>query len=753
MKGGYVGGEVSLKEGYPYARFYQCVIILTSGVYLYYLVYRLLYTINTDALVFSLLFYYAELHGFVALSLYFFQIWHPIKRKAPPPPDGLTVDVFIPTYNEDPLLLRKTVIACMEMNYPNRTYILDDGDRTEVARMAEELGCGYIARKERVDAKAGNLNHALTCTDGEFIVVFDADFVPEPDFLDKLLGYFLNEKVAFVQTPHSYYNVDTFQFKLNLKKKKSWNEQDVFYRLIMPGRDYWDSVFFAGTCAVFRRKALEDIGGFATGTITEDLHTTIELYRRGWKGVYHNEILAHGLGAKDIRSYHTQKLRWAEGNVSLIFKDNPLFVKGLSPAQRICFFATIFGWFIGFPKLIYFITPPIMLLTGMYPIVPFDMPFIWRYLLFLTVIILGFKIASQGYGRVRYDETYNMMNFFILMKAVIRNIVRTGSEFVVTSKGLRRLPGLQDITPQMVVMVLCFSGVWWGLFKLLYGISADIKGIGIAGFWALVNGILAVAVIKDVTQPHHKRTEFRFIGAVPVGYSVREEGTRHEGLGISRDLNENGVSLITFAPLPLTESLELKLHLGMESLSLRGTVVYLKELPLPSHPHHEARMFNYGIRFYGMEQKHRDIINRFCFNSILPVFFHRFENRQSFFMKMAFWYYNRKWLQKRSVRSSINLPVVIRVNPVILAVTHDISASGLAFVSHTQIRCGRLVAISIITPYGEMVLDGEVKRTKAIGPGGPFFVGVRFVNVPEGIRSILVDMTGKNHQGLKRWIS
>ena len=116
----------------------------------------------------------------------------------------------------------------MNMRYPHKTYILDDGNRSELAKASVEWGCEYIARCERSHAKAGNLNHALQLTQGEFIAIFDADFVPQPDFLEKTLGYFSDEKIAFVQTPHSYYNVDSFQFKIKKEKEKSWNEQDIF---------------------------------------------------------------------------------------------------------------------------------------------------------------------------------------------------------------------------------------------------------------------------------------------------------------------------------------------------------------------------------------------------------------------------------------------------------------------------------------------------------------------------------------------
>jgi len=511
---------ISLLKSARVNRLYQVVATLTLGVYLYYLIYRLIYTINPNAFTFSLLFYYAELHGFIALFLYFFQMWKPIQRKAPFPCQDLSVDVFITTYNEEIHLVRKTAMGCVGMRYPHRTYILDDGNRPELAQIAQEIGCNYIARENGKHAKAGNLNNALQLTNADFVAIFDADYVPQPDFLEKTLGYFRDEKVAFVQTPHNYYNVDSFQFKLNLEKRKMWNEQDVFYRLMMPGRDYWGSCFFVGTGAVFRRKALEEIGGFATGTITEDLHTTIRLYSKGWRGIYHNEILASGLAAKDVKSYHLQKLRWAEGNISLIFHDNPLFMKGLTLPQRICFFATIFGWTIGFPKLIYFTTPSVMLLTGWYPILHFDWPFIIRYLIFLTTVILGFKIVSRGYGKIKADEEYNMLNFFILIRAVLRNIIRHKPRFIVTEKEIQKPPAILGISPQLLIVLLSFAALTWGLLKLYYGISQDFKGIGIASFWAIVNGALAFSVLGNVTAPYYKRRDFRFLDAIPVQYRL-----------------------------------------------------------------------------------------------------------------------------------------------------------------------------------------------------------------------------------------
>ena len=740
---------------------YQIAIILTLCIYLYYLIYRLCYTINPHSLLLSISFYYAEVHGFIALFLFFFQIWNPTSRKAPPPPPGLLVDVYIPTYNEDITILRKTVLGCMNMRYPHKTYILDDGNRPELAKASVKWGCEYIARCERSNAKAGNLNHALQLTQGEFIAIFDADFVPQSDFLEKTLGYFGDQKVAFIQTPHNYYNVDSFQFRIKKEKEKSWNEQDIFYRLMMPCRDYWNSTFFAGTAAVFWKKALDDIGGFATGTITEDLHTTMLLYKRGWKGIYHNEILSNGLAAKDLKNYHIQKLRWAEGNISLLFNNNPLFTRGLSFSQRICFFAIIFGWLIGFPKLIYFITPPIMILTGSYPIAPFDISFIWRYVMFLAVIIFGFKFACRGYGRVRYDECYNMMNFFILIKAAFRNLFRLKSSFVVTKKGLQEAIGMYDIIPQALLCLICFAGVVWGGFKLSYGISADFLGIGTAIFWSIINGFLALFVMESVTRPHYRRKDFRFIGGFPVQFSIRidpEFATsavtgkvviRRDsggewfgsviGLGVGKDINEHGISLITFTPLPFDKKVSLSLYLDQKVLQCKATILYMQH----SNTLH-GKMFVYGAKFEGLSEHDIDLINMYCFNTILPRFRYQFSKKPSLFLTMSSKFLKRVQF-RRDIRKKITLPLIINATGYspLTVVTNDISIAGLSFISYFLLESGVILDMEIFTPFGTLDTKGIVKHVREIMTGHSYFVQVKFIQSPECSEDILSNITGK----------
>src|SRR5580698_883746 len=215
----------------------QAGMIVATIMTVVYLTYRGLFTLNLAspyAVAASLALYAAECYGGLLLLLFFFQIWD-VRNPAPQPPlvDRL-VDVMIPTYNEDPDLLRGTITAALKIDYPHRTYVLDDGRRPEVRALCEELGAEYMTRPDNKHAKAGNLNHALKLTDGEFVVIFDADHVADRHFIDRLIGYFADKKLGFVQTPHAFYNFDAYQGILDYSRGVYWEEGMLFYNVTQP---------------------------------------------------------------------------------------------------------------------------------------------------------------------------------------------------------------------------------------------------------------------------------------------------------------------------------------------------------------------------------------------------------------------------------------------------------------------------------------------------------------------------------------
>ena len=177
-----------------------------------YLFWRL-GSFNEEALSFSLLLYAAELFGFVTALLHLMMTWRLTEHEPQPPPQDLTVDVFIPTINEPVDIVRRTVIAAMNMSYPHQTWLLDDGARPEMQRLAATLGCRYLSRRTNVNAKAGNLNNALAHSGADFVAVFDADHAPAKDFLERTLGFFSDPRVAFVQTPQDFFNLDSYQHR------------------------------------------------------------------------------------------------------------------------------------------------------------------------------------------------------------------------------------------------------------------------------------------------------------------------------------------------------------------------------------------------------------------------------------------------------------------------------------------------------------------------------------------------------------
>ena len=278
------------------------------GVGVWYLVWRA-DTLAADAPIFSGLLYGVEIYGFVVALLHLFMTWRLSVREPPAPPEHATVDVFIPTYNESPELVKKTLLAARQMDLPHTTWLLDDGNRAEMRALAGRLGVRYLAREKNTHAKAGNLNNALAHSSGEFIVIFDADHAPQRNFLSRTLGYFRDARVAFVQTPQDFFNLDSYQHRWREGKRELWTEQALFFKIIQRGKDLWNAAFFCGSCAVVRRDALAGVGGFATETVTEDLHTSIRLHKAGWRSVYHAASLDFGIARENVAPFLRQRVR------------------------------------------------------------------------------------------------------------------------------------------------------------------------------------------------------------------------------------------------------------------------------------------------------------------------------------------------------------------------------------------------------------------------------------------------------------
>ncbi len=585
-------------------------IAVLYGVYLvYYLIWRATSTLNFDALAFSIGLLGIEASALVSFGLFAFMTWDVKFSSRFQFRPGPTADIFVPTYNEDVSILEATLVGCNGVTYPHTTYVLDDGRRPEVEQLARRLGCEYLTRADNAHAKAGNINAALQRTSGQFIAVLDADTIPQPDFFDKTLGYFTDEQVALVQLPQEFYNVDSVQHAPAAGAADLWHEQALFYRVIQPGKARWNASFWCGSPSVIRRAALQSIGGVATESITEDLQTTLRLHARGWKTVYHNEVLALGIAAQTLNAFGIQRLRWAQGTMQLLrSRENPLLLPGLSIPQRLSHLASMITYLEAYQKLAYLLAPPITLLTGMLPVRVGAGEFVLHWLPYFALGVLA--NVALGRASFRYVETerYNLLKMFTFIKASAI-LVRSGPlRFRVTPKQAGATPYLlerEQLRPHFVLLAVLAVGIGVGVTNMVWGLTARYADPGVALatlFWACASGGLLATTVVHILRRLHSRDEYRFPARVP-GCLFSRSGSRAEV--VTEDLSLRGCSVLTTPGLPIGTGTLLTLQLPTGSLTTGVEVMHEQHLPVGQH--------RLGIRFKAMSTLDREQLVEYLF--------------------------------------------------------------------------------------------------------------------------------------------
>jgi cellulose synthase (UDP-forming) len=392
---------------------------------------------------FILILLLAECYAFLILYLGYMQTLWPLRRTPVPLPDAIDewpeIDLFIPTYNEPLSVVRFTALAAINIDWPAdrlNVYILDDGHREEFRLFAEEAGVGYITRDNNRHAKAGNINSALTQTAAPYVVIFDCDHVPTRSFLQVTMGWFLRDpKLGVLQTPHHFYSPDPFERNLDSFRSIP-NEGELFYGIVQDGNDFWNATFFCGSCAVLRREALEQIGGIAVETVTEDAHTSLRMQMHGWNTAYINIPQAAGLATERLSGHVKQRIRWARGMVQILRTDNPLFAPGLTAAQRLCYFNAMTHFLYALPRLI-FLSAPLIYLVFFHTNVPGYWLAIFAYALPHLVLANITNSRIQGQHRHSFwNEIYEtVLAPYILLPTLLAFINPKLGSFNVTAKG------------------------------------------------------------------------------------------------------------------------------------------------------------------------------------------------------------------------------------------------------------------------------------------------------------------------------
>ncbi|ALJ29390.1 Cellulose synthase catalytic subunit [Stenotrophomonas acidaminiphila] len=463
----------------------------------------------------------AEVYAFVVLVLGYFQVAWPLHRRSLPLPEDQslwpTVDVFIPTYNEPLSVVRTTVLAATVMDWPAgklKIHLLDDGRREEFRAFCEEVGVNYVTRTNNNHAKAGNINAALKKSDGEYVAIFDCDHVPTRSFLQMSMGWFLHDaRLAVVQTPHYFFSADPFERNLGTFGKVP-NEGELFYGLLQDGNDAWNATFFCGSCAVIKRAPLEEVGGVAVETVTEDAHTAIRLHRAGYRSAYIPVPQAAGLATESLSAHVGQRTRWARGMAQIFRVDNPMLGRGLSLVQRICYTNAMLHFFYGLPRIIFLTAPLAFLFFGAH-VIHASALMIFAYALpHLAQASLTNLRIQGGHRHLLWNEVYETaLAWYILRPTLMAVFNPRLGKFNVTAKG-----GLvhnsyfdaQIARPYLFLLLLNLAGVVAGIVRLVMADSSgEVNTIWLNLGWTFYNMVMLGAVIATCSEQRQIRRAHR----------------------------------------------------------------------------------------------------------------------------------------------------------------------------------------------------------------------------------------------------
>ncbi|MEX0428507.1 SGNH hydrolase domain-containing protein [Nocardioides sp. DS6] len=250
-----------------------------------------------------------------------------------------SVDVFLPTAGEGIDVLANTYrhVAALDWSGRLTVHVLDDGARDEVRQLAAAHGFVYHSRPDRGHfKKAGNLRYGFEHSDADLILVLDADFVPRTDMLRELVPYFDDPRIGIVQSPQYF---DTRSPALGWLQRCAGATQELFYRFVQPSRDRSGAAICVGTCAVYRRAALQEVGGFAQIGHSEDVHTGVRLMRGGYGLRYLPVLVAKGLCPDTVGAFVNQQYRWCTGSMSLLADQSFHRERAITKRQKLCFWA------------------------------------------------------------------------------------------------------------------------------------------------------------------------------------------------------------------------------------------------------------------------------------------------------------------------------------------------------------------------------------------------------------------------------
>ncbi|SAL52508.1 cellulose synthase (UDP-forming) [Caballeronia sordidicola] len=558
--------------------------VTVTGRYMFWRLTETTYWERPLDAAWGLLLVAAEVYSAIVLMLGYFQTAWPLQRRPMPLPQNRdewpTVDVFIPTYNEPLGVVKPTIYAALAMDYPKdkiSIHVLDDGRRPDFKAFCEEVGVTWTIRTHNRHAKAGNINEALKITSGEYLAIFDCDHIPTRSFLQIGLGWFLKDKLlSLLQTPHHFFSPDPFERNLGTFRKVP-NEGELFYGLVQDGNDLWNATFFCGSCALLRRSMVEEIGGIAVETVTEDAHTALKLHRLGYTTAYLAIPQAAGLATESLSGHIGQRIRWARGMTQIFRIDNPLTGKGLKLGQRLCYLNGMMHFFYGIPRLVFLTAPLSYLFFGAH-VIQAAAGTIAIYALphMMHASITNSRMQRQ-FRHSFWAEVYeSVLASYITAPTLLALINPKLGKFNVTAKGGQIAKDYFDYSisrPYLILLVLNLLGFIAGLVNIYihWDVTSEVNTVLLNLAWTTYNMLILGASVAAASERKQVRSTHRVEMKMPV---MLKFSTGRTLACETMDYSEGGVGVKLPGDLqvPLHEKVTVSLFRGDEEYAFPATV-------------------------------------------------------------------------------------------------------------------------------------------------------------------------------------
>ncbi|MGV8812605.1 MAG: glycosyltransferase family 2 protein [Gelidibacter sp.] len=437
-----------------------------------------------------------------------YHYWNISIPKKPISKKQFTVDVLTTYFPGEPYeMTTQTLLAIKKMGYPHTTFLCDEANDAFLKNFCKENDIIHVTRTNRINAKAGNINNALLQATGDLCLILDPDHIPKSNFLEEIIPYFDEDAIGFVQTVQAYYNVDE-----SYVAEGAAQQTFHFYGPMMMSMNSYGTVNAIGANCIFRRKALDSIGGHAAG-LSEDMHTAMQLHAKGWKSIYVPEVFTKGLVPASLTAYYKQQLKWSRGTLELLVSVYPKLFKKFSWRQKLHYGILPLHYLSGLFFLIGFLIPILSLFNAS---LPWKGNVIRFGLIYMPVLIsiICIRVYVQKWVMYKSERGIHlqgglllMCTWWIFLLGFIYTIIRKKVPYLPTPKDDKEVTSFKIVIPNLIIGIISIIAVFYGLYLDFTPFSIVMSGFALLNaffmFYTLVYAYSENKSVESATAHHH----------------------------------------------------------------------------------------------------------------------------------------------------------------------------------------------------------------------------------------------------------